>query len=71
MKLFKSEERFREIFENAIDAIIIWNNDGRIISANQSACRTFELSMENLISSSIFDFMDASESKFRTVKRNM
>ncbi|KEZ52665.1 MULTISPECIES: PAS domain-containing sensor histidine kinase [Metabacillus] len=69
MKLFKSEERFREIFENAIDAIIIWNNDGRIISANQSACRTFELSMENLISSSIFDFMDLSESKFRTVKK--
>lgn len=69
MQLFKSEERFREIFENAIDAIIIWNNDGRIISANQSASRTFELSVDNLISSRIYDFMDLNDFKFKAAKK--
>ena len=38
-KLLKSEERFREIFENAMDAIIIWADDGEIVRANESACR--------------------------------
>ncbi|MBD1380355.1 PAS domain-containing sensor histidine kinase [Metabacillus arenae] len=69
LKLFKSEERFREIFENAIDAIIIWEETGRILKANQSASRAFELPLDDLIGSKISDFVDKNDSRYEDVKR--
>lgn len=56
-KLLKSEERFREIFENAMDAIIIWADDGEIVRANESACRIFELPMHSLIGKNLPTFL--------------
>lgn len=56
-QLFKSEERFREVFENAMDAIILMNNDGRIVKANQSACKIFELPMEQLLNKKMTDLL--------------
>jgi two-component system, sporulation sensor kinase E len=69
MKLYKSEERFREIFENAIDAIMIWNKDGQILKVNQAASRTFELSEEELVTRNILDFIDDKSLNFARVKR--
>lgn len=69
MKLYKSEERFREIFENAIDAIMIWEKNGQILKVNQAASRTFELSETELVQRNILDFVDQSSSSFRRVKK--
>jgi len=69
MKLYKSEERFREIFENAIDAIVIWEKNGQILKVNQAASRTFELSETELVQRNILDFVDQSSSSFRRVKK--
>ncbi|MFC0270465.1 PAS domain S-box protein [Metabacillus herbersteinensis] len=69
LKLYKSEERFREIFENAIDAIMMWDNNGYIRKVNQSASRTFELPEKDLIKSNIVDFMDPHDPRFKRVKK--
>lgn len=69
LKLFKSEERFREVFENAIDAIIIWDPMGNIQEANHAATRTFELPMDQLLKSSVLDFIDQEDKRFEKVKK--
>jgi two-component system, sporulation sensor kinase E len=69
IKLYKSEERFREVFENAIDAIIIWENNGQINKANYAASRTFELSEEELVTRNILDFIDQTSPNFARIKR--
>ncbi|NQW95751.1 PAS domain S-box protein [Bacillus stratosphericus] len=68
-KLLKSEERFREIFENAMDAIIIWADDGEIVRANESACRIFELPMQQLIGKKLMDFLVKSDRRYRPTRR--
>ncbi|MFJ5963662.1 PAS domain S-box protein [Bacillus sp. NPDC093026] len=68
-KLLKSEERFREIFENAMDAIIIWADDGEIVRANESACRIFELPMHMLIGQKLTDFLVKSDKRYRPTRR--
>ncbi|MGG4236853.1 PAS domain S-box protein [Bacillus safensis] len=68
-KLLKSEERFREIFENAMDAIIIWADDGEIVKANESACRIFELPMHSLIGKKLTDFLVKSDKRYRPTRR--
>ncbi|GIN66194.1 PAS domain S-box protein [Bacillus sonorensis] len=67
-QLFKSEERFREVFENAMDAIIIMNNDGRIVKANQSACKIFELPMDELLHKKMWDFIDKSDKRYLSIQ---
>ncbi|QNF31021.1 PAS domain S-box protein [Metabacillus sp. KUDC1714] len=69
LKLYKSEERFREIFENAIDAIMIWRKDGQILRVNQAASRTFELAEEELVTRNILDFIDQTTLAFAKVKK--
>ncbi|PSA92046.1 PAS domain-containing sensor histidine kinase [Bacillus atrophaeus] len=69
IQLFKSEERFREIFENAMDAILIWSDDGRIVKANQSACKIFELPMNQLVQRKLCDFLVVSHQKYRCTKK--
>lgn len=56
--LQKSELRFREIFDSALDAIVIWDQEGNIIRANESASKTFEMPNELLCQSRLLDFID-------------
>ncbi|MGD6817486.1 PAS domain S-box protein [Metabacillus sp. 84] len=63
-QLYESEVRFREIFENAMDAIIIWDKKGKIQKANRWATRIFELPMEGLLKSSITDFIDQGDPRY-------
>ncbi|MBM6618109.1 PAS domain-containing sensor histidine kinase [Bacillus suaedaesalsae] len=56
--LQKSELRFREIFDSALDAIVIWDQEGNIIRANESASKTFEMPNELLCKSRLLDFID-------------
>ncbi|MDA7026211.1 PAS domain S-box protein [Bacillus sp. CLL-7-23] len=68
-KLFKSEERFREVFENAMDAIIIMNKDWQIVKANQSACKIFELPMRELLTKRIIDFVDLTDKRYFYIRK--
>lgn len=60
-RLAKSERKFREIFENAIEAIIIWDDQRNIIDANPAASRTFELPLPHLIGCNLDRFMDMND----------
>ncbi|MSM40011.1 MAG: response regulator [Geobacter sp.] len=46
--LRESNERFRMIFENSIDAIMLTRIDGGIIAANPEACRIFGMTEEEI-----------------------
>ncbi|MDD4426132.1 MAG: PAS domain S-box protein [Mariniphaga sp.] len=47
-KLMESEERFRLVMENSLDAILITIPDGTILNANKSACRMFQMTEAEL-----------------------
>jgi len=46
--LRESEERFRSIFENSDDAILLTSPDGKVYAANPAACRMFGRSEEEI-----------------------
>jgi two-component system, sporulation sensor kinase E len=57
-RLRKSEQRFRAIFDDALDAIVIWDQQGRVVRANHSASKIFEMSVEKLCQHRLLDFLD-------------
>uniref|UniRef100_C5D7G3 histidine kinase n=1 Tax=Geobacillus sp. (strain WCH70) TaxID=471223 RepID=C5D7G3_GEOSW len=67
IKLQKSEERFRAIFEQAHEAILIWDDQGHILNANHAASRTFELPLNLLVRKNLLDFLDHDDEKVQRV----
>ncbi len=51
--LRRSEQRFRSLFEQAGDSILITDRDLRVVAANASACATFGYSETEFIGSSV------------------
>jgi len=47
--LRESELRYRNLFEGASDAIFVYDDQGRILDANQRACQIFGYSREELL----------------------
>jgi two-component system, sporulation sensor kinase E len=67
IKLQKSEERFRAIFEQAHEAILIWDDYGYILNANRAASRTFELPLNLLVRKNLLDFLDHDDEKVKRI----
>jgi PAS domain S-box-containing protein len=55
------EDRFRAVYQNAIDGIILMDDDLRIVDANPAACRLLGHSREQVIGARSIDFMPAEE----------
>lgn len=53
--LRESEERYRNLFEESKDAVMIWSIEGKILGVNQAALEIFACSIENMIGSDIAD----------------
>jgi len=70
MKLQKSEEMFRAIFEQAHEAILICDNRGNIINANPAASRTFELPLAQLEDRNLKDFVDYKSKKVKNILKD-
>ena len=49
LALRASEERYRTLFEHALDGILLFDADHRVVDANESACRMFGYSCDDLI----------------------
>jgi PAS domain S-box-containing protein len=47
-KLVNSEAKFRSLYENSIDAILLTGPDGSIYNANPAACRMFDRTEEEI-----------------------
>ena len=59
-ELSQSEERFRTLFENAGDALLIVDEKGRFLDANRAACERLGYTRDELVTMSAYD-IDAPE----------
>ncbi|MGI8837647.1 MAG: hybrid sensor histidine kinase/response regulator [Pyrinomonadaceae bacterium] len=57
--LNRSEERFRAAFDNALDAMLIADDNANTVDANPSACAMFGVTKEEMLQRKLSDFVDA------------
>ncbi|MFB8792187.1 MAG: PAS domain S-box protein [Potamolinea sp.] len=50
------DNQFQAVFNSALDAMVIVNDEGKFIDANPAACELFGLSQEELINRNLSDF---------------
>jgi len=62
----QGEERFRSLFENSIDAVLLSTPDGTIEAANPAACRLFGRSVEEICGIAGFGLVDPSDSRLQS-----
>lgn len=70
-KVQKNGELYRDLFIEALDGIIFWNNEDGIIEANESACKIFESSEAQLRNKRIVDFVYGSKTKYNKVMKEL
>ena len=57
-QLVENKDKLASIFENALDGILIWNNERMIIDANPAACQLFNTTLERMKTYNLFDFLE-------------
>ncbi len=55
IELADKEEKFRKLFEEASDAILLLHKDGTIFDCNQSACDYFKMPKETLLRKTVIE----------------
>lgn len=55
------EHRFRAVYENALDGIVLLNDEMRVVDANPAACRLLGRSRQQIVGSATSEFMPAGE----------
>ncbi len=55
--LQESERRFRQLFENSSDTLLIHDAEGRIVDCNSEACRSLGYTKQEMIGLSVEDFV--------------
>ena len=63
--LRESEEKYRLIFENSMDGIIITTGDGRVVAANSAACHILGRTEEEITLEGREGILDTSDSRYR------
>ncbi|PLS16437.1 PAS domain-containing sensor histidine kinase [Bacillus sp. M6-12] len=66
-KLKKSEEIFGQLFELAIDAIVFSDENGIITRVNNSACKIFESTREELLGTHVAKYTDRLNKEYRNL----
>ncbi len=61
MPIRDSEVRFRLLFENSMDGILLTLPDGRILDANPNACSIFERTRDEIIAAGREGLVDSSD----------
>ncbi|WP_407691368.1 PAS domain S-box protein [Robertmurraya mangrovi] len=56
-KVKKNAELYEGLFLEALDAIVFWDNETRVVNANEAACKLFECSLDELINKKLNDFV--------------
>ena len=68
-KLKKNAELFKSLFEEAIDGIVFWGQDGSILMANQSALNIFECTSEEFLKRKLWEFIYNNDQQESILKR--
>jgi PAS domain S-box-containing protein len=66
--LRRSEEQFRAVFDNAHDAMVIIDDDGRYVDVNPAACELYGLTRDALLALSVADITRAGAAPTRSLK---
>lgn len=53
--LKRSEERFRQLFENSVEALLVHDEQGRYVDCNAQACRLYGYAREEILELSVDD----------------
>ncbi|MBI5249579.1 MAG: PAS domain S-box protein [Desulfomonile tiedjei] len=60
-QLRENEEKFRAVFENSFDAMLLTESDGQVLEANSAAARMLGRTKEELYRIGLDDFVDVSD----------
>ena len=63
----RGEERFRSLFENSIDAVLLSTPDGTIEAANPAACRLFGRTVGEICGITGFRLVDPSDTRLQSL----
>ncbi|HVF81613.1 MAG TPA: PAS domain S-box protein [Flavisolibacter sp.] len=63
-RLKDSEAKYRSVFENSLDAILLLKPDGKMVSANRAAAVFFRLTAEELHSRTAVELADSKDPNF-------
>jgi two-component system, sporulation sensor kinase E len=66
-KLKKSEQIFSELFDQTMDAIVFWDDNGVIFRVNDSACKIFESKREHLVGRHISTYVYKKDKNFEAI----
>jgi PAS domain S-box-containing protein len=64
-ELGQNEAKFRAIFENSIDGILLLVTDGEILAANPSLCKMLQMTEKEIIGEGKLDFVDLNSPSFK------
>ncbi|WP_243298323.1 PAS domain-containing sensor histidine kinase [Bacillus litorisediminis] len=67
VKIKKNEQLFADLFEGALDAIVLWDHSFRIVKANEAACRLFECTYEELLTKKLDDFVYKKDEHYKSI----
>ncbi|CAM3483669.1 sporulation two-component system sensor histidine kinase KinE [Aeromicrobium ponti] len=70
-KVKKNEELYTDLFIEALDGIIFWRGSGKIIDANESACRIFECTHDELLQKRLDDFVYEKNERYKRIVKNL
>jgi formate hydrogenlyase transcriptional activator len=65
--LKRSEESFRSLFDNSIDAVLLARPDGTVEAANPEACRLFGCSEEEICAIGTFGLVDPVDNRLQSL----
>jgi two-component system, cell cycle sensor histidine kinase and response regulator CckA len=57
---------FRSVFDNTLEAIVVWDAAGRVLEANAEACYLFDRSLEQMRASVASDLVDTTDPRIAT-----
>jgi PAS domain S-box-containing protein len=63
-KIRESEIKYRSIFENSQDAILLMKPGGQMLAANSAACRFFGMPEAKLLDKNFLELIDSSDPQF-------
>jgi PAS domain S-box-containing protein len=64
-ELGQNEAKFRAIFENSIDGILLMVTDGEFLAANSALCKMLQMTEKEIITTGKHDFVDLNDPSFK------